>query len=277
MRRTSLFKFIAKRSVILLITLIGAGAVVWVLAANLSSWRGAGTTEDSELSMAVAREQEQGMEDLPVDPNAYELNLEREYVGQWKSMKYKSTTPGPDLATFYKSQMASKGWELEWASNQSNSEIDTRFTWLDPSGFLPFDLICQVDIEDTRFAYSANRGPAYVNLSLNRVPKVSKVPLYPGATQVQTRDPGTQHTITTFLTNDTIAQVEEYYSATLPEYGWSGPSPALDPMGDKPIPNSLAFGSYAGGSGATITIMMEDTKEGTIVGLRPSGNTYFGR
>lgn len=282
----------AKRTIIFLFSLTAVGAALLLLAVNLSNSQ---ASRDGLADNPYAlQEQVQAMEELVVDPNAYNQNYEKPYPELLKAIKYQSKTSGPDLVTFYENQMASRGWTLEGVNNNIDYHTYIRFTWLEPSESLPYDLISDVSVFDDRppsHPMYADHDSAYIGVEIRRIPKVSQVPLYPGAMQMQTQDIEvptgvedntiTQHNIT-FLTSATPMEVKVFYTATLTSYGWSPLDAALEPLMDEPIPNSFAFNWRTGGpeqgvKGASVGVILETTKEGTRVELRIRGHTYFDR
>jgi hypothetical protein len=269
-----------------LASLIGIAAllmIAWSIAGNY--------VVPAKAPALIVNAKTQEMDELPVDPNAYKVRFEDPYAFMRKYLKYETTTTGLNVIAFYKDQLYKKGWVVEFEEYTDPTDTGILFKWQDPDGTLGYDLLCFLEIYDTRLANSDNKGPAYVSISLMRVPKLSKVPLYEGATHVQTKieDVPTaligqtisQQTIT-YLTNATISQVQSFYEATLPEYGWSALEAALEPGTDKPIPGSLAW-NWTWGSihdnamGASVGVLTEQNKDGTKVELRIRGETYFGR
>jgi hypothetical protein len=253
----------------------------WILVGKLNI----STNPQSVSADAAAR----NMDELPVVPNAYNIKTEAPYLFMRQYLKYETPSTGQDVIAFYKDQLYKKGWVVEFEEHTDPTDTGILFKWQDPDGTLGYDLLSFLGLYDTRLANSDNKGPAYVSISLMRVPRLSKVPLYEGATQVQTKIENvplmgqtiSQQTIT-YLTNATIEQVQSFYKSVLPEYGWSPLEAALEPGTDKPIPDSLAFnwtwGSvHSNAMGASVGILTRQDEEGTKVELRLRGKTYFGR
>jgi hypothetical protein len=248
-------------------------------------------TTNGRLHGETPEQQADRMEDLPIDSNAYDLTP-FEWDSGAKRRTYKTYTTGQDVNALYDEQMKSKGWTFSFENNQSNTDIFKGYEWIDPSGSLPYDLRSFVSIYDTRLAWAGNKGPAYVSLTIDRIPKLGKVPLYPDAKQVETRyveipnrwgaQPIMEKQIT-YLTSATVEQVKGYYSDLLSQHGWGKPwGEALEPLTEKPIPGSLVF-SWLSGSphvnrmAASVGVIAEQHEEGTKVQLGIRGETYFGR
>jgi hypothetical protein len=250
-------------------------------------------TTSGRLHGETPEQQADRMEGLPIDSNAYDLTP-FEWDSGAKRRTYKTYTTGQDVNALYDEHMKSKGWTFSFENNQSNTDIFKGYEWIDPSGSLPYDLRSFVSIYDTRLAWAGNKGPAYVSLTIDRIPKLGKVPLYPDARQVETRyaristayedtPPHTTPKTITYLTSATVEQVKSYYIDVLSQHGWGKPGgEALEPVTEKPIPGSLVFRWLSGSPhvnrmAASVGVIVDQEGEGTKVELRIRGETYFGR
>lgn len=236
-------------------------------------------------------QQAERMEDLPVEQNAFDITPYKWNSGT-KTRKFITNTTPQALIAFYKEQMKGRGWTSTFTNTNSSSWISLGFEWIDPSGLLPYDLRSLVTIQDSRVVDEGNKGPAYVSLSVIPVPKLSRVPLYPDAGQVETRyleiptgyedDHITEKRIT-YFTSAAVDQVKSYYNEVLPPHGWGESwGEYLDDVTELGIPGSLVFSWRMGGPetgmmAASVGVIVEQEEASTKVVLRIRGETYFGR
>lgn len=167
-------------------------------------------------------------EQIPVPPGAQHLVQTNDTRSQpWAlTSDFDADSTAQDLAAFYEAVLPRSGWKLSGHESITASGIGIEFLWLDTKGVLPYRLLFVAGIgknlDDARGLTEAR--PCYVNTTLVRWPYALKVPMYPNAQQVQVRDVVGQYGemvhVTAFVTGANPQEVDQYYSSTLPQYGW---------------------------------------------------------
>lgn len=125
------------------------------------------------------------------------------------------------VRAFYEYILPKYGWSLLYRTGSGH------YSWTDPKGLAPWHL----DV-DLSIGGRLGSGRAGVDLLYKRYPDANKIPLYPGAQNIEVSAGGSDTsspafcrntatvTNTTFLTMASPTEVESYYKALLPTHGW---------------------------------------------------------
>jgi len=237
-------------------------------------------------------------ENVPIYPGAQNVQVRDNTLRNGaRETTYRTLATVRQVLSFYKDQLAQKGWSLKWENDPSTSPYDSvnldspmlgveepvtlAFAWLDNQGTSPYDLF---------FAVTAQAvGGTNVELGLYRIPNLSQIPLYPGAADVKvTNERGNeylgypQQRVTTYLVSASPDRVTDFYKTTLPQYGWEvgGQDYKYTATGDEvSIPGSLGFGWIWGGTEgpvwlAGVMLLVQPLADGqTKVTLTSNGRT----
>jgi hypothetical protein len=202
----------------------------------------------------------QAAEAIPIYPGA--RNLEKQ---SWSTgipvakTLFDVDASASDVASFYHAVLTRQGWTVEVKPTPSDG---TTFLWGNQVD-APYSLMADLYIEPPRTSGS------FVELFMYRVPRASKVPVYPGADHVTIEDVPDEYGMArtySFVTGDSFAQLKAYYMSILPQAGWRFiESQASD--------SSLLFryedfvllpGGVDGARGGHVTIQVEPASENRL-------------
>jgi hypothetical protein len=172
-------------------------------------------------------------ENVPLHPSAKNVDNIDIYGHAWWYASYESDTPQEELVTFYKEQLPKKGWKLAAESVQKEidnpplgwkPDIGMRWEWSGStlSTPLPWNLTLIVSvIHDQQWRHRI------VRLTLDRVPNMTRIPLYRDAQQVERKELPSDIAPARFtdihiwyVTDATPEELRTFYLNNLPQHGW---------------------------------------------------------
>ncbi len=251
---------------------------------------GGSKSQDSKLTPTPTVSLD-GLEDVPVFTDEQDVKVEGPLPREWRGLIYSSDAPAEEIVAFYKAHISPQKWTFDYENRNAPDSISLSYIWMDEQDATPYDLMLFIDVYDARptspLAWVLH-SQAHVHLSITRVPVLSKTPMYPGATAVQTRDNKVPtgykegfiiEKVTSFVTSATPAQVIGYYKDRMVQYGWEDFG-ELRPGGEgELIPGSVEFaynfgGAESGRYGGSVVVYTKQGNDGqTEVELHIRGHT----
>lgn len=163
------------------------------------------------------------IEYMPIYPNANVTEAVSHYSNN-RNIVYEVAEREDRIAAFYQDMLAEKGWSFRSADGGQS-----RYTWADPSGKLPWHIYLEVTIGLTLAGSNA-----LVQLNYGRYPDTGEgLKLYSDASAISTshsskEEPSitepekvqVQITDITYLSRAKPQAIADFYNRTMPEYGW---------------------------------------------------------
>jgi hypothetical protein len=182
-----------------------------------------------------------------------EPSLISRYVG------YLLSDPEDGVKPWYRDYLLRHGWTIDGV------EYVNSYRWVDKDGPTPWGLSLRVETIEREV------GGTEVKLDIYRWPNVDKIPLYPGAQQVDVKsvphpkgDEGEMEVrVTTYVTEASPEELESYYRPILEEHTWQ-----LDEKIQGPIDQAPGtvyhhwYGTMGGPEGANVYILAQPQADG---------------
>ncbi len=241
------------------ISKLACGIVVILAVASVYVFRhewGSSASMSNEMSAPGVEYEE---ENIPIYPGALEVETGKIWENDWRRIGYTSHATVEEVGMFYIEQLQKRGWVLNYENRKIPGQLMLSYAWHDSEKLKPWDLEVTITItersetphgssdtiplpvpidspwpsptpnrveEDTK---ETNSPGTYVDIGLSREPNFDRVPLYPGAEQIEMQgwcdDMGDTSLATSvrciiYSTKATRMQVEEYYKYNLAQHGW---------------------------------------------------------
>lgn len=205
-------------------------------------------------------------EQVTLYPGAYNVVTRADpFGGYFPVVSFDSPVSAYELEAFYTTNLEEMGWQV--GEPYYSGGVGLHYYWQDKNTNLPWTSDLRVRIESF-----------HAELDFSRIPWATRVPIFPASTEVTSDDVldeyGFYDRLTTFVTNATASEIEQYYVQLLPQYGWEPGWGSDIPLGN--ISTGLVFGYDIGGPEAmswgriTITVIKLDRK-GTHVQIKAEG------
>lgn len=282
------------------VVLLVFGAVV--LRDTFGYGRNSSDSKNSSMTVPIVATAE---DDIPLYPGAEDVTISKAEPYDGRRMVYHTYANRSEVAAFYKEIMVKLGWTLRWENTEIQRELTFSYIRQDPQQAKPYDLIASITIRDPSTGkYSGDDlwpifdgtplpSPvpivtpeedktkpdlgSYVDIVLDMEPNFDRIPLYPGAENVEIKgtpvgvDTNQVKRTTTYVVSATSQDIATYYKSTLVQYSWH-----LARIGESITLETLNFNWPGPGGGAVLTIRVEPTSEGrTKVTMELDGRKYF--
>ncbi|MEO6458216.1 MAG: hypothetical protein ABIO92_08070 [Chloroflexia bacterium] len=195
---------------------------------NTELWPSSSATETSIATSSSTKEVVRSFptpmppeaEDVPLYPGAFSIDNSRVYEQDWRRTRYQVESNSHEVVAFYKKQLPNQGWVLD-REYWSGFRASLSYKWDGSTSAVPWDSELHLDIDQSNVH-------VYVNMSLERVPNLDRIPLYQDAQQVEVKEVPSkewgsrfieQHT--SYITDVKPEEVKAFYKAMLQPYGWS--------------------------------------------------------
>jgi hypothetical protein len=176
-------------------------------------------------------------EAIPIYPGAEDVMIAPSgFLNQPDEIEFRSGDSVDAISEFYVTALTKMGWTDGgcWRDEESG-DVCLAFEWPDPAGSMPYRLQSSFLIMN-KYVPDNWMNRRRVKIELLRKPYASRLPLYAGAHSIQITDapnetyPGFLTRRTMYLTGGTVQELRDFYSATLPEFGWVLETPNVPDM-----------------------------------------------
>jgi hypothetical protein len=191
------------------------------------------------------------MPQLPIYPDAKNLQTITDTNPLAHTTTYTSDDPYQTVLQFYSENLADQGWQ------QLSGDTFPSFEWKDASGSLPFGLSLVGSIS------ALEVGGTSVAWRLEYWPETDRLPTYPGGEKIEqpkVADTAGYQTALVFDTNDPPENVGAYYKSVLPNQGWKFHTEDSRPISIYP---GLKFASYYC-AGKNLSVATETLPQGKV-------------
>lgn len=161
-------------------------------------------------------------EDVPLYPSAKQVETEPRYkTADAHVVSFDASAGMGEVTQWYSETLRKSGWEI---LSECEDNCGAEFVWSDPEGKAGWNLDLDVSLFPGKAtATMQSTAQTHGVMWIRRTPISERVPAYPGA---QATDPiiideyGTRWNLNAYLTEANPLEVEAYYRAIMPQYGW---------------------------------------------------------
>ena len=170
------------------------------------------------------------LDDIPIYPGAQNVQKPSDPTlgGHWVATEFETNGAIKDIAQFYKEALPitpTTGWDGSIGQTNSRSLL-LEYSWSDPQDKVPYWLALSIQILDMGELGNNKQSVRNVHISFLRISDLTKIPAYPGATQlkVQYLPSGDQYgygtRVTSYVTKANLSELKQFYTSSLVKLGY---------------------------------------------------------